>query len=65
MNGLKLRKEDQHCIDQGDVISILQKDFKMFYFVSETRLKEKYLIGKDSGHGPSGVVKMAFERKEL
>ena len=37
VNGMKLGKEDQHCIDQGDVISILQKDFKVFYFISEAR----------------------------
>ena len=37
VNGMKLGKEDEHCIDQGDVISILQKDFKVFYFMSEAR----------------------------
>ena len=37
VNGMKLGKEDQHCIDQGDVISILQKDFKVVYFISEAR----------------------------
>ena len=43
VNGMKLGKKDQHCIDQGDVISILQKDFKVLFFISETRWKEIYL----------------------
>ena len=37
VNGMKFGKEDQHCIDQGDGISKLQKDFKAFYFMSEAR----------------------------
>ena len=30
-NGIKLGTEDHHCIYQGHVIPILQKDFKVFF----------------------------------
>ena len=36
-NGIKLGTEDHHCIYQGHVIPILQKDFKVFYFMSDER----------------------------
>ena len=57
-------------LDQGDTISILQMDFKVFLFISEVRLRQiypasvakKYLVGRVLGEGSSAVVKEAFER---
>merc|ERR1719233_554645 len=70
VNGLKLVKGKQHSVDQGDMISILQTDFKVFLFISEVRLRQiyphsvakKYLVGRVLGEGSSAVVKEAFER---
>ena len=44
VNGIKLGKEDQHCIDQGIVISILQKDFKVFFHEQVSHKRGKRII---------------------
>ena len=48
MNGMKVGKDNRHCLDQEDIISILHVDFEVFLFISEARLMQMYPRSVDS-----------------
>ena len=70
VNGIKVGKGKQQRLDQGDVVAILQRDFDVFVFVSEARLRKmfpdtvvsKYVVGRVLGEGSSDVVKLLGSR---
>ena len=71
VNGIKVGKGKQQSLDQGDVVAILQRDFDVFVFVSEARLRKmypdtvvsKYVVGRVLGEGSSAVIREAFDRE--
>ena len=44
VNGIKVGKGKQQSLDQGDVVAILQRDFDVFVFVSEARLRKIFFF---------------------
>ena len=40
VNGIKLGKCRRRCLNQDDIISILQIDFEVFFYISEARLMQ-------------------------
>merc|ERR1719450_816891 len=70
VNGIKVGKDKEQILDQGDVVAILQSNFNVFFFISELRLRqsypirviEKYLVGSVLGEGASAVVREGIVR---
>ena len=71
VNGIKVSKGKQQSLDQGDVVAILQRDFDVFVFVREARLRKmypdtvvsKYVVGRVLGEGSSAAIREAFNRE--